>query len=641
MKFPLLFSRGAIGTLKTKNRLVMPPMVRNYANADGTVSQRYVDHIKSIAAGGVGTLILEASFVRPEGRGFVNELGIHTDAMIPGLKKIVQAAHAHGAVIGPQLYHAGRQTTSKTSGFQPVAPSPIPDVLMQEMPHELTIAEIKDLIHTYAEAAVRAKKAGFDFVELHGAHGYLIQQFLSPFSNKRTDEYGGSKENREKFLFEVFAAVRAEVGEQFPITVRLSGDEMIAGGLKIADMVAIAKKLEHAGVDALHISVGNYATYAKGFMIPPMAAPDGALLPLAAAISKAVKIPVIAVGKIRTPEMAEKVLKTNGAAFIAIGRTLLADPQWPNKVRAGKLDEINPCIACNQGCISRLFAQKDVRCTVNPACGREKLFEKKRGAAKKVLVIGAGPAGLEAAKIATERGHRVTLIERSNKIGGQLNVAMIAPYRQGWKELLANFKKIVTRKKIDIRLNTPASIELVKKLKPDAIIYAAGSTPNIPEIPGIQLPHVFNIREALTKPTKIKGAIVIAGGGCSGAQAAEFFAIRGHKVSIVEMTNDIALSAPLDERMMLLERLKKLKVQMMTNTKIQTIENKKINISDASGTKTISADTVVICFGSQPEQTLYNELRPLVKKIIRVGDAQSARQVTEAISEGALAALSL
>ena len=368
MPFIHLFQKGRFGHLEVKNRFVMPSMVRNYADGKGYVTDRYVAHIDRIAQGGVGMMVLEASFIRPDGKGFAHELGIHTDKTIPGLARLVRAAHKHDAKIGIQLYHAGRQTSSRVSGAQPIAPSAIPDPTVMEIPHALSVKEIDGIVRAYGAAAGRARKAGLDFVEIHGAHGYLITQFLSPFSNRRTDGYGGNFKNRFRFLEEIYHSVRKAVGGEYPVLVRLSGDEMVAGGLHLSDTVKIARALERLGVDGLHISAGNYASYARGYLIPPMAIPDEPLVHLAAGVKKAVSIPVIAVAKIRKPENAEKILKLKKADFIGIGRTLLADPDYPNKVRENRLDEINPCIACNQGCISRLFAQEDVLCTVNPSC---------------------------------------------------------------------------------------------------------------------------------------------------------------------------------------------------------------------------------------------------------------------------------
>lgn len=637
--FSSTFSAGHIGTMVLKNRLVMPPMVRNYADAKGFVTQRYVDHITSIAKGGVGMMILEASYICPEGRGFVNELGIHTDGVIPGLKKLASTAHKYDAKIGIQLYHAGRQTSSKVSGQQPVAPSPIPDPTVNEVPHELTTDEIKQLVQAYAKAATRAKKAGFDFVEIHGAHGYLITQFLSPFSNRREDEYGGTPEKRMRFMQEVFAAVRKAVGSDFPITVRLSGDEMVEGGLTLKDTTQIAKELERLGAAALHISVGNYASYARGYLIPPMAIEDGPLLHLAVGVKKAVKIPVIAVGKLRDPKLVERILKEGMADFAAIGRTLLADPEWPNKVREGRLNEINKCIACNQGCISRLFEQKDVWCTVNPITSREGLFAKKLGKKKKVLIIGGGPAGLSAAKTAAERGHHVTLYEKHGELGGQVIAAASLPYRGDWGDFLKTLIADVKRLSVEIRLNTEFRPDMVKPYEYDTAIIAMGSSPTRPNIPGIGRTNVVIARDLVEGWAKAEGKVVVAGGGCMGAQVAEALAKNGHPVTIVEATGSVATEAPSDDRALLLSRLKELRVKVFTETKVMNIGPKSVSLEGTYGPQTVPADTVVVCLGAFPNDGITGELKKLVRNVSVIGDAKQPRRVTEAVAEGALAAL--
>lgn len=636
-----MFSPGRIRTLTLKNRLVMPPMVRNYADADGLVTKRYVDHIASIAKGGVGMMVLEASFISPEGKGFLNELGIHTDAVIPGLKKLAAVAHDQGSKIGIQLYHAGRQGSSKVSGSQPIAPSPIPDPTVNEIPRELTLSEIKRLVLAYGAAATRAKKAGFDFVEIHGAHGYLITQFLSPFSNRRTDGYGGTFEKRLRFASEVYQSVREAVGKDFPVTMRISGDEMVAGGLTVQDSVKIAKHFERLGIDALHVSAGNYASYARGYMIPPMAMEDGPLLHLASAVKKAVTIPVIAVGKLRTPQIVEKTLQDGVADFVAIGRTLLADPEWPQKVRDGRLDEINKCIACNQGCISRLFEQKDVWCTVNPKVSRESLFAKKNTDAKNVLILGGGPAGLSAAKTAAERGHHVTLVERSKKLGGQVLAAGALPYREDWLVFLQGLIRDVKRLGVTIHLNHEFVPDDILKGEYDVAMIATGSSPTRPNLPGVGKTHVVIARDLVEGTAKANGKVVVAGGGCMGAQVAEALAKKGHPVTIVEATGSIATEAPSDDRALLLERLKQLRVKTITETKVMSVGSKTVSLEGAHGAKSISADTVVLCFGSFSNDGILYELKQLVKKVTVIGDAKQPRRVTEAVAEGALAALEI
>jgi 2,4-dienoyl-CoA reductase-like NADH-dependent reductase (Old Yellow Enzyme family)/thioredoxin reductase len=641
MSYSKIFTPGKIGRMEVKNRFVMPPMVRNYADAHGLVTPRYVAHIERIARGGVGMMILEASFISPEGKGFVNELGVHSDKVIPGLKKLAAAAHAHGAKIGIQLYHAGRQTSAKVTGAQPIAPSAVPDPSSMEMPRMLSVEEIHRVVNAYGKAAARAKAAGLDFVEIHGAHGYLITQFLSPFSNRRTDAYGGTPQKRMRFMEEVYAAVRKAVGDGYPILVRLSGDELVAGGLRLRDTQQIARRLEEIGVDALHISAGNYASYARGMMIPPMAIPDESLIQLAEGVKKVVKIPVIAVGKIRTPEGAERILRSKKADFIAIGRTLLADPDYPNKLREGRLDEINKCIACNQGCISRLFAQQDVWCTVNPECGREKEFAARPHGKKRILVIGGGPAGLSAAKTAAERGHEVVLYEKHGKLGGQVIAAAALPYRHDWGDFLKTLIGQVRRLGVDIRLRSEFDPSKIREGEYDAAIVAIGSSPTRPNIPGVGRTHVVIARDLVEGWSEAKGRVVIAGGGCMGAQVAESLAKNGHPVTIVEATGSVATDAPIDDRALLLDRLKKLGVKTILESKVMSIGPSSVTIEGPHGSKDLSADTAVLCLGAFPNDGMLSELKKLVKKIHVVGDAHKTARVTEAVMEGSLAALSI
>jgi 2,4-dienoyl-CoA reductase-like NADH-dependent reductase (Old Yellow Enzyme family)/thioredoxin reductase len=635
-----MFSPGRIGKMRLKNRLVMPPMVRNYADAKGFVTTQYVDHIARIAKGGVGMMILEASYITQEGKGFVNQLGIQSDACIPGLKKLAVVAHKNGVKIGIQIYHAGRQTVpANNGGKQPVAPSAIPDPLEQYMPHALTTKEIQTLVRAYGRAAARAKKAGMDFVEIHGAHGYLITQFLSPFSNKRKDAYGGTEQKRLRFASEVYLAVRRAVGDAYPVTIRLSGDEMVDGGMTIRDAVKVARHLEGLGIDAFHISAGVYGSYVKGHMIPPMVIEDGPLLRLSAAVKKAVKVPIIAVGKLRTPEIVERALKTKQADFVAIGRTLLADPEWPNKVRANRLADINKCIACNQGCISRLFAQQDVRCTVNPETSREGQFNVKPGKRKNVLVIGGGPAGLEAAKVAAKRGHKVTLYEKTARLGGQVIAAAMLPHRKDWGDFLETLIHDVKKSGVTINMSTTFSPSMVKTGEYDAAIVALGSTPMRPGVPGINRTNVVIARDLLEGREKATGTVVVAGGGCMGTQVAEALAVKGHKVTVVEAANDVALEAPLDERFLLLERLKKLNVVIATGTKLVGISDNSVAVEDAKGQRDLQADTVVLCLGAHPNNGMTDELKNRCAKVFVVGDSNKPGRVTEAVADGALAAL--
>jgi len=638
VKLANLFSEGRIGSLRTKNRIVMPAMVLNYADEGGRVTQRYEAHMNRIATGGVGTIILEASFVSQLGKGFVQQLGIHDDECVEGLRRLAATAQEEGVLVGPQLHHAGRQTSSQVTGGKPLAPSPLPCPLMQEEPDELTQDQIAGIVADFGEAARRAKQAGFDFVELHGAHGYLIAQFLSPFTNRRDDGYGGSFDNRMRFVEEVFDAVRAAVGSDFPVIVRLSGEEFVEDGLSISDTVAIARRLQERGLDALHITAGNYASYETGRMISPMAVEDGPLTGLAEHVRAAVDIPVITVDKLRSPELGDRLIAEGVADFIAIGRPLLADPDWPRKAQAGSVPEINLCIACNQGCVTRLFMQKDVWCTVNPRCGHDVEFaEEGRQGKLKVLVIGGGPAGMSVACEAARHGHLVVLCERGERLGGQLFAAEAAPHRVGWTELRRYLSREVESLEIEVRLSSEATADMVRAENADIVVVATGARNAWPDMPGLDQANAVFARDILEGKVKAEGRVIIAGGGCNGAQTAEFLAEAGHPVTLLEQTDTIAEDAPTADRALLLQRLERLGVRLVTDATISQFKGKEVLLEKPDGSETLSADTIVLALGSAPENALAKELEAAGIPALVVGDAHEPRKVTEAMLEGALA----
>jgi 2,4-dienoyl-CoA reductase-like NADH-dependent reductase (Old Yellow Enzyme family)/thioredoxin reductase len=647
MAYSSLFSPGKIGTLETKNRLVMPPMVRNYADENGLVTPRYVAHIDRVARGGVGMMILEASFIRQDGKGRTHELGMHTDDVIPGIKRLVDAAHAHGAVIGPQIFHAGRQTSSKVTGTQPVGPSPISDPTTNEKPRPLHIEEIRQIVDAFAQAARRAKEAGCDFVEIHGAHGYLITQFLSPFSNYRDDQYGGSDEGRMRFMSEVVQAVRKTVGQEFPIIMRISANEMVTNGLTLEDSAKIAKRLEELGVNAIDVSSGNHASFNLGYIIAPMSMPDGLEVPFAEWVKSCVSVPVIAVGKIRSPARADDVIRTGKADFVAIGRSLLADPDWPTKAKDGRANQIRSCIACNEGCITRLLSNKDVWCTVNPEAGHEEEFAKPLPAVKKrVLVVGGGPAGMEAARIAALRGHQVVLFEERHHLGGTLLLASMPPQRPGWTELRDYLVGEVKRLGVDVRLRTKATAKLAKEVGAEVAVVAIGASQSPPKIPGIESENVIMSRDLLDGKSRVHGErVVIMGGGNSGAQTADFLSYRGYDVTIVTAGREIAKDSAAVFRNLLLDRLRQRGVKMLTGTRIIGIEKDKVLIVSPGGADELPgelpADTVVASTGAKPNDSLPEEMQSIVQQVFVVGDAAEPRDVTYAMAEGARAGLSI
>ncbi len=425
-QFKKLFELGVIGRMQIKNRIVLAPMGTNYCDNKGYVNQRIIDYYEERARGGVGLLIIEGLAVDSRGRRRFAELSLANDRYIPGLCRLVKAIHKQKTKIAPQLLHRGQQARSVVTGQQPVSPSPL-STTGGEIPHELTADEIDEIVSRHAATAKRALEAGFDGVEIHGAHGYLISQFLSSAANRRTDKYGGVVESKARFLIDIIRAIREVVGPVYPVWVRLTAQEYgIEGGIHLEETKRVAQMAVQAGVDAIHISAFGYGDYAS--VITPDS--PGSLVPLAAEIKKVVNVPVIAVGWL-DPEIGERLLAAGQADFICIGRRLFADPEIAVKVSSGRTEDIRPCIGCLEcmDSVARNFIP--ARCTVNPNLGREKQSILKPAKKRKgVMVVGGGPAGLEAAIVSALRGHQVTLIEKSSRLGGQLNLAGLPPYKE-------------------------------------------------------------------------------------------------------------------------------------------------------------------------------------------------------------------
>jgi len=626
-----------IGRMELRNRLVMPAMATNFATPDGRVTERLIAYHRARAKGGVGLIVVEASYVHPGGKGFSNEVGIYNDDLIPGLKRLVEAVHDGGAKIAIQLFHAGRQTSSKITGQPLVAPSSVRYSPAEEMPKELSLEEIRSLLQAFKDAARRARVAGFDAVEIHGGHGYLLNQFFSPYTNKRTDRYGGSFENRVRFSLEVVAAVREAVGDDFPIIFRLSAEEYVSGGLTLEDTKLLAKEMVRAGVSALHVSAGIRES---GAMItPPMAVPQGCYVGYAMSIKEAIggKVPVIAVGRIRDPLMAEQIISQGKADFVAMGRALLADPDLPNKAAEGKFEDIRRCIGCNEGCIGRLTKGLDITCTVNPLVGREAEFDLSQPAprAKKVMVVGAGPAGLEAALIAALRGHRVTLYEREAELGGQVRVAAVPPYKAELRDLVDHLVGQVRKVGVTVKTEKEVTLGTVEAASPDVIIVATGGVPVRPEIPGADRDNVVLARDVLTGKARTGQRVVIVGGGLVGCETAEFLADKGKTVTVVEMLPAIASDVEARTRTLLLRRMKEKNITVMVETVVEEIGPNEVIVNTKGERGTIAdVDTVVLAVGYRSDNTLLELLQKSGTKAVGVGDCIKPRRILDAIHEG-------
>jgi 2,4-dienoyl-CoA reductase-like NADH-dependent reductase (Old Yellow Enzyme family)/thioredoxin reductase len=631
-EYPRLFSPISVHTLTLKNRVVMPPMCTAYATIAGAVTDRLINYYTARSRGGVGLVDIEFTYIHPSGKIFDHMLGIYEDKLIPGLRRLTASIHEGGAQTVIQISHGGRRAHSDITGSIPVAPSPIPR-LNGETPKELSLGDIEELIHAYILAARRAKEAGFDGVMIHMAHGYLIQQFLSPLSNARSDRYGGDLEGRSRFALDILKGIRRELGPEYPITCRLCGDEYLEGGFDLPQSILLAKMLETKGMNAIEVSAGTHET--PQVMSAPPYFPMGFLAHLSEGIKKEVKIPVGVVGRIHTPERAERLLEEGKADLIAVGRALIADPEWPRKAQEGKAATICPCISCNQGCNDRMYFQQDISCTVNPSVGREATFPVEPARKKKrVLILGGGPAGLEAARIAGLRGHEVHLYEKEKKLGGQLNLASVPPA----KEDLDKFKGFLIREVEEL----PVAVvhgkmdgKTLKKLSPDWVVVAVGGKSKKMEGPGFRDGRVISAWDVLSRKKGVGRRVVIIGGGQVGLETAHFLLEGGKEITVLEMLKRVGQGMSPRARKVLLEKLIQGGVEILTESKALAGQKEDLLYDRAGVIERISeVDSIVIAVGTSSREAGIPGLGKLRIPTRWIGDAFAPRKLFDAIHEG-------
>ncbi|MEM2709789.1 MAG: FAD-dependent oxidoreductase [Candidatus Methanomethylicia archaeon] len=641
-----LFEPIYIGKMELKNRLVMAPMTLNLCK-DGFVTERMIKFFEERARGGVGLIIIGDGIVDfPIGNNSKEALAVDNDKYIPGLEKLVKAVKAHDVKIVMQLSHGGRRagrvskTTGRlevTRGLIPVAPSsiahPVPGYVV---PRELTLDEIEELVEKFGEAARRAIEAGFDGIGLHCAHMYLCGQFLSPWANKRMDEYGGDLNGRLKFVIEVIRRIRENIGNK-PIVCRINGEEP-EGGNTLEDIQIIARRLEEIGVDAIGVSVGFGAAIKAREFIPsvaPMRFPQGCIIHLAENVKKAVSIPIIIANKIRDVDFAEKILRDGKADLIALGRPLIADPDYPKKASEGRINDIVPCTSCCK-CIQYVLEKEtSIRCEVNPIAGREgeyvfSLASKRR----KVLIIGGGPAGMEAAIVLAKRGHEVYIIEKEKELGGRMLLATIPPGKSDIQRLIDYMKDQIRKLNINVELGLEAKPEIIEKINPEVIIVAVGGKPYIPDIPGINSENVVLAENVLKGDVKTGWKVVIIGGGQVGLEVAEYLAETGKNVTVIEMLEDVGGDMPNISKLPLIQSLEDHGVTILTKTIPIQITKDGVIVSRRRKSQFIKADTIVLATGFRVNSDLIDKLKGRFREVYAIGDCREPGNILSAINDG-------
>jgi 2-enoate reductase len=641
-RYKRLFETAQLGKMVLPNRLMMAPMNLGFTEYPYNFSRQYIDAIEARAKGGVGTII--TAHVKAESQIDPYPVSgmlacLDRESNLKNFAEVAEVVHRHGAKIIIQLSAGtGRLADQPLPESWPASPSPLP-ILNQ--PHlltrELSLDEISGLVEAYGKASDRAKRAGYDAIMVHCAGSYLIGQFLSSKWNQRTDRYGGSLPARMRFMEECIESARSMVGRDFPILAVLSTDSKIEGAPPIEDAEMVARRLEELGILALLLRTGSYDS--KDWVIPPIYYPRGCRVPYTQPVKEAVNLPIILDGRIDTPEFAEKLLEEGKADFIALGRPLLADPEWPKKAEQGRADEIRGCIYCNE-CYTRVTSRRYAKCAVNPDLGREKEYKSWHAdRQKKVVVVGGGPGGMRAATIAGRRGHQVTLYEKAEKLGGNLRAASSPEFKTPMRPIIDWLTREVNKAGVTVKLGQEVTAKTIKEIKPDVVILATGSVPALPDITGVKGRNVATAVDVLLGKTQVSDEVVVVGGGYVGCETALHLARMGKKVTIVEMLPDIALDAGAIEREALVRLLAEAGVKLATNMKVNEIVNGGVVAGDREGQRhEFHAGSVILATGMKANDGLYEELKGTVAELYKIGDAAQPRRVLEAIHEGEAAA---
>ena len=634
--FEKLFQPIQIGRMTIKNRVMMPAMATRSGTSDHFVTEHLISHYARRAQGGAGLIVVEATCVDdPVGLAGPYQLCIDGDQYVPGLNRLARDVQSHGAKIAIELHHAGPKSHFAGGSAQLVAPCALG---LPEKPHiiprELDKEGIKVIVKKFWQGAMRAREAGFDAVELLLAHGYLLNRFLSPHTNKRQDEYGGSLEGRAKIVSEIIEAIKDEAGEDFPILCKIPGDDYVDEGINLEESIKICRLLKDLGVGALTISGGGYSE-ARFTHIGPMSYSQGWQVHLAETIRRNVHIPIVAIGKIKRPEFAEGILAEGKADMVAMGRALLADPDLVLKAQSDELDSIIPCISCNH-CLDRIVDEgRTIRCSVNPLVGREHDTRvMKAGRPKKVVVVGGGPAGMQVAIQAASRGHEVTILEKSDKLGGQLKLACIPRGKEEISSFVNYLAKEIERKGVKVQLGVKATPRSVEEMSPEVVVVATGALPLIPSIPGVGLDHVVSAWDALMDPERVKENVVVIGGGLVGCEVACFLSVRGKKVTVIEQMESVGLDMGSSARRLALQELNENGVRILTKCLVKAINKNGVELDETSEMREIAADTIILAVGATSDREFLKAMESARTEVYAIGDCISPRRIVHAISHG-------